>query len=80
MPELWAKIDTRRASENIFSRAARVLVTAALAATAILGIMISAQNGNTGLTQSAYMEALATDGESALTLLNPAFLTDMEQQ
>lgn len=80
MPELWAKIDQRRASTNFFQRYARMLVTAALAATAILGIMISTQAGNGLPSPGVYMESLVTDSESTLSLLNPALLTDMEQQ
>jgi len=80
MLELWAKIEQRRSSANVFSRGARVLVTAALAATAILGMIISTEGGNGLPTPGVYMEALVTDGEAALDLLNPASLTDMEQQ
>jgi len=80
MPDLWAKIDQRKSSATVFSRFARVLVTAALAATAILGIIISTEGSNGLPTQGVYMEALVTDGEAALNLLNPASLTDMEQQ
>jgi hypothetical protein len=38
MPDLWDGIDERRVSANWFGRLARVLVTAALAASPILGI------------------------------------------
>jgi len=56
-----------------------MLVTAALAATAILGLIISTEGSNGLPTPGVYMEALVTDGEAALNLLNPASLTDMEQ-
>src|SRR4051812_26898954 len=65
MPELWAKIEQRKTSANVFSRGARMLVTAALAATAILGIIISTEASNGLPTQGVYMEALVTDGEAA---------------
>jgi hypothetical protein len=80
MPELWAKIEHRKSSASIFSRGARVLVTAALAASAILSFMVSMQSSTGSTLKSAYMEALVTEGETAANLPNPALLTDMEQQ
>ncbi|HXJ43842.1 MAG TPA: hypothetical protein VNH18_31445 [Bryobacteraceae bacterium] len=78
MPQLWEKIERRR-SANVFSRAARVLVTAALAATAILGIILSAHHPSGMMSAGAYVEALVTDGDAALDLLNPENLAETEQ-
>jgi len=78
MPQLWEKIERRR-SANVFGRTARVLVTAALAASAILSFMLSTHH-NTGFTSpGSYVEALVTDGDAALDLLNPESLVEMEQ-
>jgi len=78
MPQLWEKIERRR-SANVFGRAARVLVTAALAASAILTIILSAHHPAVFSPRGAYVEALVTDGDAALDLLNPESLSDMEQ-
>ena len=77
MPQLWEKIERRR-SANVFSRAARVLVTAALATTAILSIILSSQHP-AATSPGSYVEALVTDGDAALDLLNPESLAEMEQ-
>ncbi len=84
MPNLWARIETanvdRRRSANIFSQTARFLVTAALAVTVVFGIMLSIEKQGGNVTAGVYMEALVTDGEAALDLLNPENMAEMEQQ
>ena len=84
MPALWARIDAanveRRRSANIFGQTARFLVTAAVAATVLFGIMLSIEKQSGNVTPGVYMEALVTDGEAALDLLNPENMTEMEQQ
>ncbi len=79
MPDLWAKIE-RRKSASIFNQTARFFVTAALAVTVLFGIILTIDKPNSSVTPGVYMEALVTDGESALNLLNPENLTEMEQQ
>ncbi len=79
MPQLWAKIE-RRKSSSLFSHAARYLVTAALAATAILSVMLLTDRQGSFAAPGVYIEALVTDGESALDLLNPESMTEMELQ
>jgi hypothetical protein len=39
MPELWAKIEARQASTTIFNRMAKALVTAALGASVVMGLL-----------------------------------------
>jgi len=77
-PQLWARIERRR-SANVFGRTARVLVTAALAASAILSIMLSSTKPNSFTSPGSYIEALVTDGDAALDLLNPESVVEMEQ-
>src|SRR5580704_344769 len=43
-PAMWARIEAREGSTNWFRRVAKTLVTAAVAATAILGLMVSSAN------------------------------------
>ena len=38
-PKLWARIEAREVSTNLFGRMAKALVTAALAASVILGLI-----------------------------------------
>lgn len=78
MPRLWEKIESRR-SANIFSRTARFLVTAALAASAILSVLlISSHNTGSFASPAAYVEALVTDGDTT-SLQNAESIREMEQ-
>jgi hypothetical protein len=80
MPGLWAKIEAREQTTHAFSRIAKALVTAALAATAILGMMVStASQANPGFN-GTYLEALMSDHASSLEPLNPDRISEMEQQ
>lgn len=84
MPDLWARIEASRLersqSANIFSHTVRFLVTTAIAVTVMFGIMIGMEKQTGNVTPGVYMEALVTDGEAALDLLNPENMTEMEQQ
>jgi hypothetical protein len=79
MPELWARIEARQVSSNLFGRMAKALVTAALAATAILGLMVSTMNRNDQFN-GTYLEALSADHASSLEPLNLDRVSEMEQQ
>src|SRR5438128_1328225 len=57
MPGLWARVEARENSRNIFGRMARALVTAALAASVVLGLLVSFEEANQPLT-GTYIEAL----------------------
>jgi len=46
MPAVWAKIEAREVSATWFSRVARALVTVALAACVILGLMASSRTAS----------------------------------
>jgi hypothetical protein len=79
MPELWARIEAREVSSNLFGRMAKALVTAALAATVILGLMVSTFNRNEVPFNGTYVEALRADRVSALEPLNLDRVSELEQ-
>jgi hypothetical protein len=73
VPDLWTRIEVisdanaaHEASRNWFGRVAKVLVTAALAASAILGIMISSTNQSSAFFNATFVEALRDDRMSTL--------------
>jgi hypothetical protein len=78
MPELWAKIEARQASTSWFGRAAKALVTAAIAATIVLGMMsrINRQPEFNG----TYLEALSVDHAVSLEPLDLERVSELEQQ
>ena len=49
MPGVWAGIEAREISSNWFGRVAKALVTAAVAASVILGMMMSSANHSSDL-------------------------------
>lgn len=77
-PELWARIEAREATTNVFGRMAKALVTAALAATVILGLMMS-RLGNESFN-GTYVEALHAEHVSTLEALNLDRVSQLEQQ
>ena len=80
MPTMWAKIETRQVSTTVFGRMAKALVTVALAATVLLGVLVSSENqANTGYN-GTYLEALTADHASTLEPLNLERISEMEQQ
>jgi hypothetical protein len=80
MPELWARIEAREVSSNLFGRMARALVTAALAATVILGLMVSTMSPAGNQFDGTYLEALSADHASTLEPLNLDRISELEQQ
>jgi hypothetical protein len=81
MPELWAKIETRHASTTIFNRMAKALVTAALGASVVLGLLsasytpppVSANDGS-------LLQVLANDHARDLEPLQIERISELEQQ
>jgi len=81
MPEMWAKIEARQASSTIFSRMAKALVTAALGASVIMGLLsasytpppVSANDGS-------ILQALANDHVRDLEPLQIERISELEQQ
>src|SRR5882757_7807415 len=70
MPQLWAKIEARENSTNLFGRMAKALVTAALAASVILGLLLSSANQSSSNYNGTYLDALMADHASGLEALN----------
>src|SRR3974377_256688 len=69
MPEVWRRMEARQVSTNLFGRMAKALVTAALAATVILGLMVSTFNRQPDYN-GTYLDALSTDHAFSMEPLN----------
>jgi hypothetical protein len=80
MPNMWAKIEAREVSTNWFGRFAKALVTAALAASVILGLMVSSNTQNNGFFDSTVVEALRADHASSLEPLHLDRISLMESE
>jgi hypothetical protein len=78
MPRVWAGIEAREASRNVFGRMARALVTAALAASAILALLVS-MNSDRGFS-GTFVQALTADHVSQLEPFHLDRISEMEQQ
>jgi hypothetical protein len=79
MPRLWAGIEARQASRNVFGRMARALVTAALAASAILSLLVS-MHSNDRQYAGSFLQALTADQVSQLEPFHLDRISEMEQQ
>lgn len=89
MPAIWARIEDRERAErentNWFGRFAKALVTAAVAASAILAMLLSSFSYETPNRQATeflngtFVEALRADQVAALEPLHVDRITDMEQ-
>lgn len=66
MPTIWAKIEAQQDSVNWFGRVAKTLVTAALAASVILALMISAMKPSGAFYNATFVEALRANRAAAL--------------
>jgi hypothetical protein len=80
MPELWSRIEARERSTNLFGRMAKALVTAALAASVILGMMMSTASQTSSNYNGTYLDALMADHASGLEPLNLDRISEMELQ
>jgi hypothetical protein len=85
MPALWARIEAREVSTNWFGRFAKGLVTAALAASVILGLMVSSKTPSRNPSSNAffnsnYVDAWSADRASALDPLDIDRISYMETQ
>ncbi len=77
MPGLWARIESRERSNSIFGRMARGLVTAALAASVVLGLIGVVQEANVPLN-GTYIEAVAADHMSNLEAFHLDRISEIE--
>ena len=80
MPVMWAKIEAREVSTNWFGRVAKALVTAAIAASVILGMMISSNNQSSSFFDATFVDALQADQTSALEPLHLDRISQLEPQ
>jgi hypothetical protein len=80
MPAMWARIEAREVSTNWFGSVAKALVTAALAASVILGMMISATNQSSSFFDGTFVEALRADHTSTLEPLHLDRISELEPQ
>lgn len=80
MPEMWAKIEAREASSTIFNRVAKALVTAALGASVVMGLLSSSYSQPAGLSyEGSYVQALTADHVSDLEPLQVERISELEQ-
>ena len=80
MPNMWARIEAREVSTNWFGRVAKTLVTAALAASAILGLMISSMNQSSAFFNATFVDALRADQASNLEPLHLDRISQLEPE
>jgi hypothetical protein len=77
MPGMWAKIEARENSTNWFGRVAKALVTAALAASVILGLMSSASHPS-AFFNATFVDAVRADQVAALEPLHIERISALE--
>ncbi len=66
MPELWARIETKRARTRVFERVARSLVGAAVALSLVFGAFLALPNRQPSAFYSeSFVEQIASDNISA---------------
>ncbi len=78
MPQIWARIEAREVSTNWFGSVAKALVTAALAASVILGMMLSSMNQSNAYFNDTFVEAVSAERASALEPLQLDRISDSE--
>lgn len=80
MPNIWSRIEAREVSTNWFGSVAKALVTAALAASLILGMMISSSNKSNAFFNATFVDALRADHVSSLEPLHLDRISELESQ
>jgi hypothetical protein len=80
MPNIWARIEAREVSTNWFGRVAKTLVTAALTATVILGIIMSSMNQSSAFLNGTFVDALRADHASTLEPLHLDRISQLEPE
>jgi hypothetical protein len=79
MPAMWAKIEAREESSTIFSRVAKGLVTAALGASVLMGLLSASSSQPVATSEGSYIQALAADHASTLEPLQVERISELEQ-
>lgn len=85
MPSLWAKIEARQVSTNWFGRVAKALVMAGLAASVILGMLVSSMSQRAASSSpldlnATFTQALDEDRAASLEPLRLDRISELEQQ
>jgi len=81
MPEMWARIEARQASATIFNRMAKALVTAALGASVVMGLLSASYTPPpTSANDGSILQALANDHAHDLEPLQIERISELEQQ
>jgi hypothetical protein len=80
MPGIWAAIEARENSSNWFGRVAKALVTAAVAASVILGLMMSSANRSSDFFNATFVEALQADHVATLEPLHIERISALDSQ
>jgi hypothetical protein len=80
MPAMWARIEARENSTTWFGSVAKALVTAALAASVILGLMISSNKQSSAFFDATFVEALRADQTSSLEPLHLDRISQLEPE
>jgi hypothetical protein len=78
MPAMWARIEGRENSANWFGRFAKGLVTAAVAASVILGMTLSSLNRSSGFFDATFVDALRADQLATLEPLHIDRISELE--
>jgi len=79
MPAMWAKIEAREASSTIFSRLAKGIVTAALGASVLMGLLSASSSQPVSTPEGSYVQALVADHASTLEPLQVERISELEQ-
>ncbi|MDP9052929.1 MAG: hypothetical protein M3N93_01290 [Acidobacteriota bacterium] len=79
MPNIWARIEARENSTTWFGSVAKALVTGALAASVILGMISSTRQSNAYLN-ATFVEALRADHASTLEPLQLDRISELESR
>jgi hypothetical protein len=80
MPAMWAKIEAREVSTTWFGSVAKALVTAALAASVILGMMISSASQPNPFFDATFVDALRADNAASYEPLQLERISELEPQ
>jgi hypothetical protein len=78
MPAMWARIEARESSVNWFGRFAKGLVTAAVAASVILGMTLSSLNRSSSFFDATFVDALRADQMATLEPLHIDRISELD--
>lgn len=79
-PEMWALIEAREVSTNWFGKMAKALVTAAIAASVILGVLLSSMNQSAPFFNGTFVQALVADHIATLEPLHLDRISEIEME